>query len=227
MIFVFHGDNQPALRNDFLRLKKGYDESRFWSEELADIPSYLAAPSLFGKKELVILEDPLLGEAVSLAGELGRQSLAGSGGFPARDVIFLFRRRLNQGELGRFKGVQIRDFRDDLPKNVFPLLDALLARRKSRALLEARRLLREGHSADYLLKMINWQFRNLARLKSGAVKGINPYVVKKLRRFERNWRDADLRRAFSLILREDLRRKRGKKRPFDFLIDRLMGKIRS
>lgn len=213
MIFVFHGENQTASRGELLKLKENYGESRFWEEDLTDLLSYLFSPSLFGKKELVILEDPNL-KKLSKWDEIKAR-----GG--DKDVVLLFSRQLKPAELNKFGGAQIRIFREEIPKNVFPLLDAIAAREKKRAFQEARKLLKEGHDIDYLLRMLTWQLRGLARVKGEAFKGMNPYVVRKLKRFEKKWSGEDLCQAFSDLLSEDLRRKKGKKTPFDFLIDKL------
>jgi hypothetical protein len=225
VIFVFHGDNQPALREGFLQLRKKYDVYRFWSGDMVKLYVYLSSPSLFEKRELVVLEDLQLREAVNFLKEFRRRGFAGSvaqDGSQAKDVVILFPRQFNKAEVKKLSGAQVRNFRDEIPKNVFPLLDALFARKKKQSLLEARRLLREGYDVDYLLKMFTWQLRNLTRVKSGSIKGINPYVVRKLKRFERSWGSEDLRRAFSLILQEDLRQKKGRKTPLDFLISDLI-----
>lgn len=214
MIFVFHGDDQPSLREEFLRLKKDYAGGEFWTKPLSQLSNYLQSPLLFGKKEIVVIEDPDLGS-------LKKDSLKGwaSGG---KDVAILFSRRLNLFELERFEGARIRGFAPKIPKNVFPFLDALVARKKAEALAESHRLLREGNDLDFLLNMINWQLRNLARVKSGSIKGMKSYTIDKLRRFSAKWSEADLREAFSELLKEDLRRKRGNKTPLDFLINRLV-----
>lgn len=211
MIFVFHGDNQPKLREEFLEFKKNYGETRFWEGKLAQLPSSLATPSLFKKKELVVLEDPDLSQLDQL-GKLGKLR---------PDLLLLFSRRLIPAELNQLKGAKVFTFWEEVPKNVFPFLDALLTRDRKKALLEAHRLLREGTDLDFLLKMIGWQMRNLARVREGEVLGMSPYVVGKLKKFASAWKSADLRRAFSLLLQEDLRQKKGKKIPFDFFIGKL------
>ena len=61
MIFIFHGENQPALRQDLLNLKSRYQNSHTWEEEeLHGLGDFLLAPSfssLGGGTELVILEN--------------------------------------------------------------------------------------------------------------------------------------------------------------------------
>ena len=214
MIFLFHGDNQSRLREEFLRIKKNYDETHFWEGELSALPTYLLSPRLFGRRELVALEDPDLKELEKLLENRRVEEFA-------KDVILIFERRLPPRELNRLKGIRVSTFWEEVPKNVFPHLDALLAREKKKAFLESHRLLKGGSDFTYLLNMMGWQFRNLAQVKAGAVGRISPFVVRKLRRFERNWSGEDLRRAFTLLLREDRRQKKGRKLPFDFLINRL------
>ncbi len=215
MIFVFHGEDQSALREELLRIRKGYAGGEFWTKPLSQLAAYLHSPSLFGKKELVLIEDPDLS---SLRKELLKEWASGG-----KDVALVFSRRLSLFELERFEGAQIRGFAPRIPKNVFPFLDALVARKKAEALVEAHRLLREGNDLDFLLNMITWQLRNLVRVKSGSVKGMKRYTIDKLRRFSARWSDADLRRAFAELLKEDLRRKKGSKNPLDFLVDQIVG----
>lgn len=213
MIFVFHGEDQSSLREEFRRLKKNYAECKFWISSLSNLSAYLRSPSIFGKNEIVAIEDPDLGD---LKKELLREWERGG-----KDVVVLFSRRLTSFELERFGKAQIREFSPKIPRNVFPFLDALVARKKAEALAEAHRLLREGSDLDYLLNMIVWQLRNLVRVKSGSIKGMKSYSIDKLRRFSSQWSEADLQRAFSELLKEDQRRKKGTKTPLDFLINRL------
>ncbi len=215
MIFVLHGDDQPSLREGFLRLKRDYAEGKFWDRPLSELASYLREPSLFREKEIVAVEDPELKELT--------KEIVGAWAKGGKDVAILFSRRLTPIELNRFEGTRVLGFAPKIPKNVFPFLDALVAREKAKALTEAHRLLREGNDFDYLLNMITWQLRNLARVKSGSVKGMKEFTIDKLRRAASKWSEADLRSAFSDLLRDDLRRKKGKKVPLYFLINQLTG----
>lgn len=213
MIWVFHGDNQPKLREAFLKLKSNYKEVRFWEQDLDALPAYLSAPTLFGGKELIVIENPNLGEI----GERGELTERGEG----KDIIFLFSQRLRQDALLKFKNARVTTFWEEAPTNIFPLLDAILAREKNKALLEAHRLLKEGTDLDFILKMIGWQLRNLAKVAGGAGDSLAPYLRKKVGSFARNWSVKDLKKAFALLLESDLKLKRGKKTPLDFLINKL------
>ena len=217
MILVFHGEDQPALREKFLQFKHSYSAVRFWDQEIGNLSKFLMAPSLLTQgreRDLMVLEDPKLKE---ITGEMCRKWEGG-----AQDVAILFSRPLKPAELGTFGKSQILSFSLKVPRNVFPFLDALLARKKAEALLQAHRLLREGQDLDFILKMIVWQLRMLARVKSGAVHGLKPYTVGKLQRYSGAWDWEKIRRSLSAVLEEDLRHKQGKKRPLDLLINRII-----
>lgn len=221
MIYLFHGENQPALRDSLLELKKEYEEAVFWERELEELPIHLASPTLFHQKdlppsggELVIVEDPELSE---LAGLLAR--IKGD----SKDVALVFSDRIPTAKLPKKEGLKVRYFREEIPKNVFPFLDALAAKDDKRALIQAHRLLQAGEDLHFLLMMIVWQVKNLAKVKGKATKGLHPYVLGKLRRLEKNFSESELSRAFSLLLKEDLNLKKGKANSatLDFLIKRL------
>ena len=215
MIYLFHGENQPALRDALLELKKGYDEAVFWEKEPEELSSYLLSPSFFAKRELVIIEDPDLSDLTKLVG------LIKKGG---KDVALTFSDKVPRGKLPKDEGLKIRYFREEIPKNVFPFLDALAAKDKKSAFAQAHRLLRAGEDSHFLLTMVVWQMRNLAKVKGKATKGLHPYVLGKLKRLERNFTEAELSHAFSLLLKEDLATKKGKANSttFDFLIEKLV-----
>lgn len=237
MIFVFHGEDQPALREKLFQFRQPYSAARFWDRELAELYPFLRAPSFFArgsKKELVMVEDPKLKEITPKmlqqwnAGAPTKSSLAQGGA----DVALIFSRKLNQGELkdlgaaqrlcpaGKFR---LFTFFPKIPRSVFPLLDALAARRKSEALLLAHRLLREGdHDINDILRMIGWQLNTLVRVKAGTFSGLKPYTIEKLKKVVDRWDAGRFKQAFSELLHEDRRRKKGKKRPLDLLINRLI-----
>jgi len=229
-IYLFHGENQPALRDALLELKKSYREAIFWEKELEELSAYLASPTLFSlprrqaglpaqagggaeKQELVIIEDPELGGLPELV------DLARGGG---KDIAFVFSEKIPPGKLPQ--GVTVRYFREEIPQNVFPFLDALTAKDKRKAFTEAHRLFKEGKDSHFLLAMVIWQLRNLARVKGGETKSLHPFVREKLTRLGKNFKEEDLSRAFSLLLKEDLAAKKGRagSATFDFLIEKII-----
>ncbi len=228
-IYLFHGENQPALRDALLELKKSYRETTFWEKdpfagkaEAGELALYLASPTFFGvgdssegrRGELVVIEDlklDYLDELISLARK------------GSKDILIAFADKIPIKKLPKGGGLRIRYFREEIPQNIFPFLDALGAKDRRKAFAEAHRLLREGEDVHFLLTMIFWQMRNLAQVKGGAVRGLHPYVLGKLRRLEKNFGEEDLSRIFSLLLKEDLAAKKGRTTgaTFDFLIERL------
>jgi DNA polymerase III delta subunit len=216
MIFLFHGENQPALRDALLALREGYDEAVFWERELDELGSYLLSPSLLAKRELVIVEDPELDKTAGLidAAKKGR-----------KDVALIFPGDIPAKKLPQNKEIKVRCFREEIPKNAFPFLGALAAKDKEGAFVQAHRLFQEGMDPHFLLAMIVWQMKTLARVKGGSTRGIHPYVVGKLKGVVKNFSEEDLSRAFSLLLKEDLATKKGKadSATLDFLIEKLTG----
>jgi len=220
MIFVLHGDNQPAKRNELIEIKKKYPQSKWWEGDeenlVAELPTYLSSPSFFGS-ELVILENPPLDKVSKVLKNWKN---------PVKDLAIMFDRPLKAAELKKFSEAQILIFRETVPQNVFPLLDAVAARNRVKALIEYRRLKKNSHGGDELINMLAWQLRSLTRVKDGATKSISPFVAGKLSRVSKNWEHADLKKALSSVLRQDLASKRGKKVPFDFLISKITGSER-
>ncbi len=214
MIYIFHGENQPALRDALLELKKGYDEAVFWERELSDLESYLLSPSFFSKKELIIIEYPDPSELPNLIRSIKKGK---------KDAALIFQDKLPVKKIPKDRVVEVRYFRTEVPKNVFPFLDALITKDKKKALAQAHRLIREGEDPHFLLAMLVWQLRSLTKVKGGVTKGLHPYVLGKLKRLEKSFSEEELSQAFSLLLKEDLNTKRGKADSitFDFLIEKL------
>jgi DNA polymerase III delta subunit len=216
MIYLFHGENQPALREALLELKGSYDNAFFWEGELDELRASLLSPSLLCKKELVVIESPQ-------TTDLKKIIVSAEGG--AKDLALVFADKVPVGKLPKGKDVQTFYFRSDIPKNVFPFLDALLAKDRKRAFTTAHQLLRGGEDVHFLLTMIVWQLRSLARVKGKETKGIHPYALSKLKRLEENFTEEEISQAFSLLLKEDLKIKKGRSHSaaLDFLIDKLTG----
>jgi len=219
VIFVFHGEDQPALRENLLGFKRQHSSALFWGEkDSKGLAQRLVSSSFFEKsdqRQVVIWEDPPLKElSKSRLSEWERG---------VQDLALVFPHRLPPGELEKFSGAKVFLFDPQVPKNVFPLLDAIVGRRRKNALIQARRLLQEGQDFDFILKMIVWQLRSLVRVKSKAVRGINPYVVQKLQKYAGDWSLDELHRSLSAVLEEDRHRKQGRKRPLDLLIHRIIG----
>lgn len=223
MIYLLHGENQPALRDALLELKKKYDEAIFWEKEVEELPIYLASPTFFaqkglpvGRRELVIIED---------ADPSGLPDLIEVAKRGEKDIALVFSEKIPPAGIPRNGGIKILYFREEIPKNVFPFLDALAAKDKKKAFAQVHRLLQAGEDVHFLLSMIIWQMRSIAKVKGKVTRGIHPYVLGKLRRLEKNFSEEELSRAFSLLLEEDLKAKRGRTHSatLDFLIEKITG----
>ncbi|MEX1061579.1 MAG: hypothetical protein WEC39_00470 [Patescibacteria group bacterium] len=216
MIFIFHGENQPALRQELLNLKSRYQNTHLWQEEgLAGITNFLAAPSfssLGGGAELVVLENPAFGEAVGYFKAWSASS---------KDLAITFIRILKKPEISKVAGAKVFLFNEEIPQNVFSFLDAVAARNRVRALGEFKRLKGAGMDLDFLTKMLGWSFRNLAQVQDGEEKALNPYVASKLKRITSLWEEGDLRQAYAELVEEDQRQKKGRAVPFEFLVKKL------
>ena len=216
MIFIFHGENQPALRQELLNLKVRYQNFRLWEEEeLHGLADFLFAPSfvaLGGGAELVILENPAFGEVVRFFKAWSNSS---------KDLAITFTRILKKPEIAKLSGARVFLFSEEVPQNVFAFLDAVSARNHPRALSELKRLKEEGTDTDYLNKMLGWSLRNLAQVQGGEEKNLNPYVSSKLKRIANLWREGDLPQAYQELVAEDQRQKKGRTVPFEFLVKKL------
>ena len=216
MIFIFHGENQPALRQDLLNLKSRYQNSHTWEEEeLHGLGDFLLAPSfssLGGGTELVILENANFGEVTRFF-KVWTDS--------AKDLAIIFTRILKKPELAKLSGSKILLFSEEVPQNIFAFLDAVAARQKGRALGELGRLKKGGIDTDYLTKMLAWNLRGLAQVQDGEGKSLNPYVASKLRRVTALWEEGDLPQAYEELVAEDQRQKKSRAVPFEFLVKKL------
>jgi len=112
--------------------------------------------------------------------------------------------------------------------DIFKTIDALAQRDKKRAFRFIENHLEKGDNPLYLLKMINFQFRNLLFLKLCQLKGewsltsmemvgknfgIHPYVVKKSMRMLGNFSLEELKKIYQKIFETDLEIKTGKISP--------------
>ncbi|MEX0888064.1 MAG: hypothetical protein WDZ67_01670, partial [Patescibacteria group bacterium] len=65
MIFVFQGEDQPALRESLLNLKRKYPSASFWEGNPEELSPRLGALSFFrdrSQRHLVVWENPPLKE---------------------------------------------------------------------------------------------------------------------------------------------------------------------
>ncbi len=119
--------------------------------------------------------------------------------------------------------------------DIFKAIDFLLSGKKDMAIDFFYRQIKEGKSFSYILSMINFQFRNLIKLKALLDDGVlerdlakrsklHPFVVKKSLGFLKRYTKDDLKKIYNLMLKTDTKIKTTS---IDdgVLVDRLIFKI--
>jgi hypothetical protein len=223
MIFILHGDNQPAVREALTGLRSRYRQCVFWEKEASEVVQFVQSPTLFGLvsagaeevRELVVVEDPGAQELRVLAG-LGDEF---------KDIAMVFSGELPKAKIPEGKNLKVLFFQDNVPKNVFPFVDAVIAGERERSHALAARLVKDGEDVPGIFGMLNWQFKSLSKVKSGECGGMHPFTVKKLGRHKKDFTDEQISEAMSCVREADFSVKSGKPGlvELDFLIDRLLG----
>lgn len=105
-------------------------------------------------------------------------------------------------------------------QNIFQIIDAIAAKNRLRATLLLHYFLERDDDPHYVFSMINYQFRNLLRVKSlmknamiysAIIKktGLNPFVVKKTQEQCRNYDLEELKQLYALLAQIDVLVKSG------------------
>lgn len=227
MIYILHGSNTSESRQALVELKSKYDSSAIITLEgkKLDKERLLRASesrSLFSPRSLVVIEKiPDMRRARFLLEILNNLS-------EATDIVFWIDEELKTSHsllkfITEARG-RIFNFKEKIPKNIFPFLDALGFKNRKRAFLELHRLLNEGESSVYLHLMITYQIRNLLRAKLGSTKGIHPFVVTKLKNQVNNFKEQELMAIYRKLFETDLALKTSREEPI-LVLDRLVGYI--
>jgi len=96
------------------------------------------------------------------------------------------------------------EFAKEVPKEVFPFLEALAARNRMASLKKLQKLLDAGAEPIFLVAMIAYQLRMLLRVKLGAEKSLSSFVIAKAKRNVGSFSEASLVEAFAATLEADL-----------------------
>jgi DNA polymerase-3 subunit delta len=118
---------------------------------------------------------------------------------------------------------------------IFQTIDAIAERKKNKALTLIHQHLEKGDSPQYLLSMINFQFRNLLEIKDMVEKNrpyyvilkksnLHPYVVKKSYQQAQKFSLSQLKKIYQRIFQVDLAIKTGKIMP-ELALDLLITEI--
>jgi len=211
MIYLFHGESQVQSRQALDKLRRGFGPTaitvldEFSPSELVEA---CEARALFSEKRLVVVEirdrglkswDQRLLDYLEKAPE-------------STCVVFWFAGKLKKSDplLKKVKSLGDVRYFGAPPEKPFPLLDALGERSAKRAYLELRKLLSEGQSEFYILRMIAWKITNLLQVKSGVGKeNLHPYVYRKAKGQSAYFSEEELVEKFGKVLEGDLEMKTG------------------
>ncbi len=123
-------------------------------------------------------------------------------------------------KLAAFKGnkrVTAKDIavlvKPKIETDIFKTIDAIALKDKARALSLLHKHLERGDSHLYLLAMINFQFRNLLQVKSGARLKMHPYVIKKTTQQAKAFSLEELKKIYRKLFEVDYQIKTGKLDP--------------
>ncbi|MDI6603300.1 MAG: DNA polymerase III subunit delta [Patescibacteria group bacterium] len=114
--------------------------------------------------------------------------------------------------------------RPKIETDIFKTIDAISEKKKSRALFLLHQHLEKGDTPLYLLAMINFQFRNLLKIKDLIEKNtpyykiinesnLHPFVVKKNYQLAQKFSLWQLKQIYQKIFETDLKIKTGKLNP--------------
>lgn len=131
-------------------------------------------------------------------------------------------------KLASFRGgkdIQVKDVellvRPEIDNNIFKTIDAIGLKNKKKALELLHKHLRKGDNPQYLLSMINFQFRNLLMIKELIEKNqpyysilkktqLKPFVIGKSYQQAQRFGLSELKKIYRKIFQADLNIKTGK-----------------
>lgn len=210
MLFLFLGESKET-HNNLINFKKNFstDSIIAWNEEqlLLDFLLKAQGGSLFKQKMLFVIEAAKI--PIELKEEKILNLLKNSA---SSDFAVRFDEKLPKShplqklafEFGRIIGG-----RDENPRRLWILLDALGSKNLKKALSELYLTLDNSEDPIFLNLMIAYLLRNLLRAKGGAANGINPISLRKLREQKDLFSEEELKQRFTEVFENDLALKEG------------------
>jgi len=204
MLFLFLGDPKTTRLNIISFQKKYAEQNIIVRNEIESISEFLkksAGASLFGGASLLLIEtkknDAELKEEITLKelSQFGKDSdiaITITENLPKTHPL----RKLISEEGKLIEAAEV-------PKSVFPFLDALSSKNPGRVFSELEKLLNDGNEPVFVNLMVAYALRNLIRVKFGAVAGINPYVVKKTKARVDGFSEEKLKALFLKVKEND------------------------
>lgn len=128
------------------------------------------------------------------------------------------------------KDINLLVSHDDAESDIFSAIEFLAQKNKKEAIDIFYKQIASGKNISYILSMINFQFRNLLKIKELLEKGtaqgeiakkakMHPFVVKKSLPSIKNYSLYDLKSIYKKLLRADLKIKTSQVDPFVILDD--------
>lgn len=200
---LLHGPAKTASRKKLVDLKQKFDQNNVVVYEegtdLQSIKTALSSQSLFGDRQLIILENP----PDDLKFQYFKFQI---------DLILWFDHEV---DTKKWPGFEYLFFPEAREISVFPLLD-LLAAKDTKAYLEIEKLKKAGFDIHYFLTMTFYLLRVLAVTPQNAPQ----FVKDKLQRQRRNFPVEKIVKLYKDILEIDFKIKSGllEKEQAEFLL---------
>lgn len=210
MLFLFLG-NPKTTRTNILNFQKKYGEQnivvRNEKESISEFLKKSAGTSLFGGVSLLLIETTKDDGDLKEESVLKELSQFGKNADIAITITETLPKTHPLRKLISEEGKLVESA--EVPKNIFPFLDALTSKNPVRAFSELEKLLDDGNDPIFINLMVAFALRNLIRVKSEAASGINPYVLKKTKSQVEAFSIEKLKTLFLKVKKNDIAFKSG------------------
>jgi len=213
MIYLFHGDNWDSKQKKIESFLENLRiEHVFGSETYMDVDSFsekelsglIDSKTLFDGISLVTLRNIFQEEdyTTTMVTYLPTLSLSPNiflinEGTLKKDIL----KKISQHskEIFSFEEEKLRKEKDG---TMFALADACGERNKKKLWILYQKFLTQGVDSNQILGILFWQIKTMlmARDTSGPVSGINPYVLKKVRGYNKNYTEKELQELSKKII---------------------------
>lgn len=157
MIVVFHGNNQPVSRKQFIDNKQSASNPISFdgtSVSLSDLTQALDGQSLFSDNSQIFIEEFFSKRKASKETQTITDYLTKQG--EKNEIIFWESKELTSKQLGLLGKPEIKKF--DIPKEVFTFLDSIQPRNSKQMITLFQRVLRT-EEPEFVFFMLVRQFR--------------------------------------------------------------------
>lgn len=185
MLYVLEGNDSEKIKKRTAELTKGAEAIRFGEggESFANVPQYLGAPSLFSKKNALVLMSPLEDSEWK---ETILQNLKAF--FESETVVVLIEVHIDAATSKKIdKYAQVESFElkkvAEVPQaNVFALADAFAKGDRKKAWVLYRQFIENGSAPEEIHGTLSWQARAMvlaSKTKNADEAGLKPFAYTK------------------------------------------------